>query len=209
MHIFLVRAAPFDESRFLVTFTDITELEHYKSKLEHLAITDGLTSLYNRRYFNKVLPREINRAKRDQKHLILMMLDVDFFKQYNDVYGHLNGDDVLINIADTIQKNFNRASDFCFRLGGEEFGIICSADSQSEFIKQAELLRVAIEELHIEHDKSTVSSFVTISIGIVISDGSESFETLYAQADTELYRAKENRRNYICVHVNSQSNNFS
>lgn len=200
-HIFLVRAAPFDESRFLVTFTDITELEHYKSKLEHLAITDGLTSLYNRRYFNKILPREINRAKRDQKDLAFMMIDVDFFKQYNDVYGHLNGDDVLTNIAHTIQKHFTRASDFCFRLGGEEFGVICSVESQDEFMKKADELRLSIEELHIEHDKSTVSPFVTVSIGIVISDGSESSESVYSKADKELYRAKETGRNRVCLYT--------
>ncbi|HZF69401.1 diguanylate cyclase [Sulfuricurvum sp.] len=199
-HIFLVRAAPFDESRFLVTFTDITELEHYKSKMELLAITDGLTSLFNRRYFNKILPREINRAKRDQKYIAFMMIDVDYFKQYNDVYGHLNGDEVLSNIANTIKKHFSRASEFCFRLGGEEFGVVSSIDSLAEFTQHAEQLRISIEELHIEHDGSIVSPFVTVSAGIMISDGSDASEAIYSKADQELYRAKQTGRNRVCVY---------
>lgn len=114
----MVRAAAFDSIRSLVTFTDITELERYKNELEHLAITDGLTSLYNRRYFNQILPQEINRAKRNKKCIAFIMLDIDFFKQYNDAYGHLKGDETLIKVAHTIKHYFNRASDFCFRLGG-------------------------------------------------------------------------------------------
>ncbi|MDD4856356.1 MAG: GGDEF domain-containing protein, partial [Sulfuricurvum sp.] len=199
-HIFLVRASLFDESRFLVTFTDITELEHYKSKMELLAITDGLTSLFNRRYFNKILPREINRTKRDQKYIAFMMIDVDYFKQYNDVYGHLNGDDVLSNIANTIKKHFSRASEYCFRLGGEEFGVVSSIDSLAEFTQHAEQLRNSIEELHIEHDGSIVSPFVTISAGIMFSDGSDASEAIYSKADQELYRAKQTGRNRVCVY---------
>lgn len=198
-YIFLVRASSFDDTRFIVTFTNITELEQYKSKMELLAITDGLTSLFNRRYFNKILPREINRAKRDHKYVAFMMLDVDHFKQYNDLYGHLNGDDVLSNIAKTIHKHFSRASDFCFRLGGEEFGVISSIDSLHEFTNQAEELRLAIEGLHIEHDGNSASSFVTISSGIIISDGSETSEGLYSKADQELYRAKHTGRNRVCT----------
>lgn len=196
-HIFLVRASAFDEDRSLVTFTDITELEHYKIKLEHLALTDGLTSLYNRRYFNKIFPQEINRAKRDKKYLAFIMIDIDFFKQYNDTYGHINGDDVLTHIADTIQKHFCRASDFCFRLGGEEFGIISTGNTLGDVIKQAEQLRIAIEELNIEHKKSSVSNYVTISMGFAFSDGSHSFESVFSEADAALYKAKEYGRNRV------------
>lgn len=196
-HIFLVRASAFDEYRSLVTFTDITELEHYKIKLEHLALTDGLTSLYNRRYFNKIFPQEINRAKRDKKYLAFMMIDIDFFKQYNDTYGHINGDDVLIHIADTIKKHFCRASDFCFRLGGEEFGIISTGNTLDDVIKQTEQLRIGIEALNIEHKKSSVSNYVTISMGFAFSDGSQSFETVFSEADAALYKAKDYGRNRV------------
>ncbi len=198
-HIFLVRASPFDKNRFVVTFTDITHAENYKSKLEHLTITDSMTSLFNRRYFNKILLREINRTKRNNAQLAFIMLDVDFFKLYNDTYGHLRGDDVLISIASTIQKHFNRASDFCFRLGGEEFGIICSVNTLNEVYHQAEQLRIDIENLHIEHLHNSVSNYITASIGIAICDGSSTAETLYSQADVELYKAKESGRNKVCM----------
>jgi len=198
-HIFLVRASSFDKDRFVVTFTDITHAENYKSKLEHLAITDGMTSLFNRRYFNKILPREINRTKRNHTQLAFIMLDVDFFKLYNDTYGHLQGDDVLIAIASTIQKHFNRASDFCFRLGGEEFGIICTVNTFNDVYQQAEQLRSAIEELHIEHRHNNISAYITASIGIAIFDRFGTAETLYSQADAELYKAKESGRNKVCM----------
>ncbi|MFZ2891128.1 GGDEF domain-containing protein, partial [Sulfuricurvum sp.] len=143
---------------------------------------------------------EINRAKRDNQYLAFMMIDVDFFKQYNDIYGHLNGDDVLTNISHVIKKHFSRASEFCFRLGGEEFGIISTINSISDFAQQAEQLRIFIEELHIEHDGSLISSFVTISAGIVIGNESDTAESLYSKADQELYKAKNTGRNRICIY---------
>lgn len=196
-HIFLVRATAFDESRFLVTFTDISELETYKNELERLSITDGLTLLYNRRYFNEIMPKEINRAKRNQQHLAFIMLDVDFFKRYNDHYGHANGDDVLIRIANTIGDCFSRSSDFCFRLGGEEFGIICTGNTSKEVYSQVEQLRHMIEELKIEHKGNDTFFIVTVSIGIAFCDENTTMEMLYTTADSELYRAKEAGRNCI------------
>lgn len=200
-HIFLVRAKSFDETRYVVTFTDITELEHYKEMLENQAITDGMTALYNRRYFNKILLREISRAKRDEKKLVFMMLDVDFFKQYNDVYGHMNGDDTLIKVAKTMQQCFNRGSDFCFRLGGEEFGVIFAYESLDATLSQAQQLRKSIEELHIEHSKNSVSSYLTVSIGVAVVDGSISAESLYSLADQELYKVKNDGRNRISFYM--------
>jgi len=200
-HIFLVRAKSFDETRYVVTFTDISELEHYKEMLENQAITDGMTSLYNRRYFNKILPREISRAKRDNKKLVFMMLDVDFFKQYNDIYGHMIGDEALISVAKTMQQCFNRGSDFCFRLGGEEFGIIFAYDSLDATLSQAQQLRTSIEELHIEHSKNSVSSYLSVSIGVAVVDGSISSELLYSFADRELYKAKNDGRNRVSFYM--------
>ena len=199
--IFLVRASSFDPNRFVVTFTDITDAEKYKANLEHLAITDGLTQLFNRRYFNKILPREINRAKRGGDKIAFIMLVVDYFKLYNDTYGHLNGDEVLSTIAKTMQEYFNRASDFCFRLGGEEFGIICSLDSSEKVYQRTEQLRIAIEELHIEHEQILVSTYITVSIGIALCDGTMSGERLYSKADVELYKAKESGRNRVCMNI--------
>ena len=200
-HIFLVRAKSFDETRYVITFTDITELEHYKEMLENQAITDAMTSLYNRRYFNKIILREISRAKRDEKKLVFMMLDVDFFKQYNDFYGHLDGDEALIKVAKTMQQCFNRGSDFCFRLGGEEFGVIFAYESLDATLSQAQQLRKSIEELHIEHSKNSVSSYLTVSIGVAVVDGSISAESLYSLADHELYKAKNSGRNRVSFYM--------
>ncbi|MDO9304042.1 MAG: diguanylate cyclase [Sulfuricurvum sp.] len=198
-HIFLVRASAFENYRFVVTFTNITYEEKYKTALEHLAITDAMTQLFNRGYFNKIMPREINRAKRNKSQIAFIMLDVDFFKLYNDTYGHQNGDEVLVSVASTIQKYFNRASDFCFRLGGEEFGVICAVDSIDDVYQQTEELRIAIEDLHIEHEQNSASNYVTVSIGISICGGLGSLETLYSQTDAELYRAKGSGRNKVCM----------
>lgn len=201
-HIFLVHATTFDENRTLVTYTDITQMEKTQNDLEYMAITDGMTALYNRRYFNQIFPKEINRTKRDHKRFAFIMIDVDFFKQYNDTYGHLEGDEVLIKIARTIQQHFNRASDFCFRLGGEEFGIICSMESIDNIDQQTEQLCREVEMLHIEHANSTASSFVTVSIGVTVCDGSHSAKTLYSKTDIELYKAKENGRNRVSIYKN-------
>lgn len=198
-HVFLVRAVGYDETRFVVTFIDITELENYKNQLKSLATTDELTGLYNRRTFNKILPQEINRAKRESKLTALMIIDVDFFKQYNDTYGHLAGDNVLTKIGQTIKNSLNRASDFGFRLGGEEFGVICTVSTKEEAEIIAENLRKAIEELALLHEKNTASIFISVSIGVSVHDSSATPEELYFTADTELYRAKEGGRNRVSV----------
>lgn len=199
LHVFLVRAVGYDETRFVVTFIDITELENYKNQLKRLATTDELTGLYNRRIFNKILPQEINRAKRENKLIALMIVDVDFFKQYNDTYGHLAGDSVLSNIGQTIKNYLNRASDFGFRLGGEEFGVICTVSTKEEAEIIAENLRKAIEELALLHEKNTASIFISVSIGVSVHDSAATPEELYFIADTELYRAKESGRNRISL----------
>ena len=200
--IFSLKISLFHSNRYFVRFTDITKTEKYKSKLEHLAFTDALTSLYNRYQFNGILSREINRAKRYKKSLAFIMLDVDYFKEYNDTYGHINGDKTLRKIANSIKNTFRRASDFCFRLGGEEFGIICTMDSFYEIKKLSERLLTSVEDLHIEHKASSISSYVTVSIGVAIHKNDISVQDLYSFADIELYRAKKSGRNRICIHGN-------
>lgn len=114
---------------------------------------------------------------------------------------HLNGDEALIAIAKKMQQYFNRASDFCFRLGGEEFGIICSLDLPEKVYQRAEQLRIAIEELHIEHIQNAASNYVTVSVGIALCDGTMSIEGLYTKTDAELYEAKENGRNRVHMSI--------
>ena len=171
--------------------------------VEELSITDGLTHLYNRRYFNEVLPKEIKRSLRQGEILTFLMLDVDHFKRYNDTYGHQAGDAVLEQIAGALQTQFKRGEDFVFRLGGEEFAAIYITQSADDSQKIAQELCARIEALNIPHQANDISAFVTASIGVVILDGTSPNATnideaeLYKQADQALYRAKGNGRNQV------------
>ena len=181
---------------FTAIRTNITDKKH----IEHLSITDELTQLYNRRFFNKKIEKEINRAKRENDNLSFLIIDVDYFKEYNDCYGHQEGDKVLEELAKVLKKYTNRSSDFAFRLGGEEFGIITRLD-KVKVIEFANNVKNEIEELHIEHKKSSVSKYLTISIGIASRVGFELVDTnsLYKEADDALYTAKNNGRNCIFI----------
>jgi diguanylate cyclase (GGDEF)-like protein len=176
-------------------------LEETTENLTEISIKDPMTSLYNRRYFDIVLPRELSRAKRDEKPINFAMLDIDHFKLYNDTYGHQMGDDVLIKVSHIIQDSFGRASDYVFRLGGEEFGVIMTNMSQDEAYKQLQKLCKSISEAQIEHQKNSVSKYVSISIGLknVLSDHKINIKDFIEEADQALYRAKESGRNKVVL----------
>lgn len=178
---------------------DITD----KKRVEYLSITDELTNLYNRRYFNEVINKEINRAKRDKHYLSFLMLDIDYFKKYNDNYGHQAGDEALKKVAMVLNQNTKRASDFAFRLGGEEFGIIISSTSKDEALTLANKIKVCIEDLKIPHELSEVSKYLTTSIGLVTKEGEDisNANILYKKADEKLYQAKSEGKNTICIDV--------
>ena len=181
---------------FTAIRTNITDKKH----IEHLSITDDLTQLFNRRFFNVKIDKEINRAKRENSYLSFLIIDVDYFKDYNDNYGHQAGDVALIEVANVLKKYTNRSSDFAFRLGGEEFGIITRLD-KDKVIEFANNIKNEIESLHIEHKRSKVSEHLTISIGIASRIGFELLDTnaLYKEADDSLYEAKNNGRNCIFI----------
>lgn len=170
-----------------------------RKKVEYLSITDELTKLYNRRYFNKVIDDEINRAKRDNHYLSFIMIDIDYFKKYNDTYGHQSGDNTLQAISNLLISDTNRISDFAFRLGGEEFGIIFSAQDKAKAFIFADKIRKDIEELHIEHKSSDVSDYVTVSVGLIAKKGTDisTSSEIYRLADEALYKAKESGRNNV------------
>jgi len=180
---------------YLAIRQDITD----KKRIEELSITDELTKLYNRRYFNEVLNQELNRAKRENKSISFLMLDVDHFKLYNDTYGHQKGDNVLSKIGKVLNNFSKRAGDFAFRLGGEEFGIIFHGDSPQQTLKFATNLLKAIEVLKIPHANNSASSFVTVSIGLVYKniDKTTTEEIIYKEADDCLYGAKKSGRNRV------------
>ncbi len=183
----------------LIGYTAIREDITDKKKIEYLSITDDLTLLYNRRYFNTRVEEELNRAKREKHHLSFLMLDVDYFKKYNDTYGHHAGDQALQAVAKVLRKYTKRPSDFAFRLGGEEFGVLCSFEDEKHSLELANFIRCAVEELRIEHKNSEASKYLTISIGVVSRsfDKLESSVHLYKDADESLYKAKEQGRNCI------------
>ena len=176
--------------------TNITDKKH----VEYLSITDELTGLYNRRFFNLKIEEEINRAKRENNNFSFLIMDVDYFKQYNDTYGHQKGDFALERVANILKKRTSRGSDFAFRLGGEEFGVITTLD-KDKMIEFATVIKNEIEALHIEHYSSKVSKHLTVSIGIVSKNGLDisNSDDLYKEADDCLYEAKKIGRNSIFI----------
>lgn len=181
---------------FTAIRTNITDKKH----IEYLSITDELTQLYNRRFFNKKIEEEINRAKRENNSFSFLIMDIDYFKQFNDTYGHQEGDIVLEKVANILRKRTSRASDFAFRLGGEEFGIITTLDRE-KVIEFANLIKDEIEKLQIEHKRSKISKYLTVSIGIVSKEGESitNSNLLYKEADNCLYEAKKLGRNSIFI----------
>lgn len=172
------------------------ELEKSK-ELHRLSITDQLTELYNRRYYDNVIEKLFSLAKRQNLFISFFILDIDYFKLYNDYYGHIKGDETLVNVADVLRKHIQRGDDFVFRLGGEEFaGIILSKEKKKthQWIMQ---LNTKIEALQIEHKTSEISDILTVSIGIVTIDpqNHNNKELLYQYADKALYKAKHQGRN--------------
>ena len=176
-----------------------------KKRIEKLSITDQLTELYNRRYFEETLPVEFKRAARNRSMLVFMILDIDYFKQYNDTYGHQEGDRVLVAVGAALKRVMHRQEDFVYRLGGEEFGVVCSVDNSASARIMAQKICAAIEEMDTPHSGSQVSKVVTASVGAVCIDFAEcSIETLkvdevYKMADDELYCVKAQGRNGISL----------
>ncbi|HEX3727287.1 MAG TPA: diguanylate cyclase [Pirellulales bacterium] len=167
--------------------------------LELQAATDGLTGISNRRGFDKVFEEEWIRHKRSRLPISLALIDTDLFKQYNDAYGHLAGDDCLRLVANVIQASIFRAGDFVARFGGEEFAIIMPGTDEQGAAALAERIRVRIKQLGLPHPKSSVSEYLTISIGLttIIPSEYDSHLEFLREADIALYRAKANGRDQI------------
>lgn len=175
---------------------DITD----KKLIEEISITDSLTHLYNRRYFNKVFEKEIEIAKENQNSIAFLIMDIDHFKQYNDTYGHQAGDDTLFRVANSISESLSKYTKFIFRLGGEEFGAIFSNLGKDESFNLADRVRLEIENLKIEHRESSASQFVTLSLGLIHMKNSTLTEKeVYKFADDALYRAKNSGRNRVLL----------
>ena len=160
---------------------------------------DTLTKIANRRCFNLRLKQEWLRLQRDQKPLSLILFDVDYFKNYNDYYGHPQGDVCLIRIAQCVKKMVKRPADLVARYGGEEFVVILPDTDEQGAIAVAQRINLAVTKLAIAHQASEIASYVTVSLGIAtqIPQADQSVKNLIAQADTALYQAKNQGRNQV------------
>ncbi|MDO8925791.1 MAG: GGDEF domain-containing protein [Sideroxyarcus sp.] len=181
-----------------VTLLLVRHNEQNIERLAHLSIIDPLTKVYNRGYLKDVLVGEINRCKRSGLPLTLIMLDIDYFKKINDDYGHLYGDSVLEQVAGALRHAAQRAGDYVFRYGGEEFCIVTSGLNRDEAWQFTEKLRLGIYALDIEN-KGSPHGTLTASAGFwCVYDTSEITPSApLLNADNALYRAKEAGRNTV------------
>ncbi len=171
-------------------------IEHEQTR--RLAFTDGLTSLANYRWFHTRLQQEIERADRYHRPLSLIMLDIDYFKAYNDTHGHPQGDAMLTQVA-RLLKQTSRSSDMVARYGGEEFALILPETDQLSAEALGNRLREEIEQFQFAGEEHLPSKILTISVGIATHSRYGDKETLIAAADAELYRAKREGRNRVCA----------
>lgn len=185
----------------------VQQLELERNTAHQNSITDSLTGLANRRYFDDMLTTEFYRMKRSESNLSLIMLDVDYFKKFNDTYGHLAGDECLRQIGTVLKLIVGRVTDIPARYGGEEFVVILPDTEEKGAIMIAECIRKAVIELAIPHSESDISEWVTVSIGIATVSASSvtSPEQVVTLVDEALYRAKKGGRNQIQENIQRAS----
>lgn len=196
----------------LVQVTDVSTAVARERKLREMAVAlesqtlvDGLTGIANRRRFDLHLEDEFRRAKRNAAPVSLLMIDVDYFKAFNDNYGHQRGDDCLVQIAAALSRVLNRARDLVARYGGEEFTVVLPDTDKDGALQVAEAMRAEVEALAVEHAYSGVAGHVTISIGVstLVPELSTTTGSLIHAADRALYQAKRAGRNCVAVYLDS------
>lgn len=175
------------------------ELVHVNKELERYSFQDGLTGVANRRLFDRTLESEWGRAQRNHQPLSLVVVDIDYFKQYNDFYGHIQGDDCLIRISQALNEVSSRAADLFARYGGEEFVLLLPETSKEAALEMAEKCRRAVQTLKVPHEAPGIADIVTVSVGVstVIPAADAEPASLISAADKMLYQAKGNGRNYV------------
>lgn len=176
------------------------ELAQANELLAKLSITDKLTNLYNRRYFDEALQKELERALRSGHSLALLIFDVDKFKNYNDTNGHMAGDELLTELAAVIKDSI-RGIDIACRYGGEEFVVLCPETNISQSLIVAERIRINVEKYPFKHREKQPLGCVSVSIGVsAIPENTTSGPELKTQADEALYHSKETGRNRTTVY---------
>ncbi|MFA7572048.1 MAG: diguanylate cyclase [Sulfurimonadaceae bacterium] len=195
---------PFNKAIVKLRIKNHLELKLKSDLLEELSMYDGLTHIPNRRFFDEVFQSTYKEVKRENKSLAVMMIDIDFFKLYNDNYGHGKGDETLKKVAQALQMTLKRPTDLVARYGGEEF-IVLLKDIGEENVKKVALnLLQAVQELQITHEYSKVEQIVTISIGVAYKTASSLINKveLLICADEALYDVKRTSRNsYHIINV--------
>jgi diguanylate cyclase (GGDEF)-like protein/PAS domain S-box-containing protein len=178
------------------------QLKKAYQEMEYLSNRDGLTNIANRRYFDQYLSSEWHRATRNSKLLSLIILDIDFYKPFNDTYGHLAGDNCLKQIAKILEESVNRSTDVAARYGGEEFAVILPETDLCGANVVANRILTAISALQIPHKGSHINKFVTVSIGVATTmpDMASEPVDLINKTDKALYQAKQNGRNRVALY---------
>jgi diguanylate cyclase (GGDEF)-like protein len=172
-----------------------------QENLQHLSVRDPLTGLYNRRYMEESLARELRRAERQGKLLGIIMADIDHFKKFNDTLGHDAGDALLREIGALLQRRI-RDGDIVCRFGGEEFTIVLQDASQETTLQRAEEIREAAKEMRVQHGQRVLDP-VTLSLGVaVFPRNGANRDILMQSADVALYRAKQEGRDRVCMAEN-------
>ncbi|MBI1423365.1 MAG: diguanylate cyclase [Gammaproteobacteria bacterium] len=177
-----------------------------QKELEELSFNDGLTGISNRRKFDMIMQTEWNNARRTRQPLSVMLIDIDFFKQYNDFYGHLQGDDCIRLVAQLLNSAVARPRDLVARFGGEEFVMVLPETDHASALRIANKCQRLIQDQKIPHEKSSVSDLVTVSVGVsTIIPEDNKLDKFIKSVDRLLYKAKKNGRNRIEVNTEASS----
>ncbi|MCI4624470.1 MAG: diguanylate cyclase [Candidatus Magnetoovum sp. WYHC-5] len=192
---------PINDVEFIARVKSALKLKRETDLNREMSLTDPLTGLYNRRSMEIFFKRELERAKRERRYIAFMMLDIDFFKQYNDNYGHQAGDEAIKQVATILKQHFKRPGDYVFRMGGEEFGALFVGLDVQQSLNFVENIRKKIAVLNIEHAKSNISDVLTVSIGINVAFGDNGIteDIMIKKADDALYKAKGEGRNRVAI----------
>lgn len=194
----LQRTRDLEKSHQKIEYQNL-ELERKNRILQRYSFKDSLTGIWNRRKYDQMIKNTWRQCLRYQRPLALLLLDIDYFKMFNDFYGHLEGDKCLIKVGHALKNSLSRSTDMLARYGGEEFIVLLTGAGKGDTIKAADMLRQKIEALGIPHEKSPVSNCITVSIGCscMVPDHDSSYQDLFNIVDKALYQAKNAGRNQI------------
>lgn len=192
---------PFNEQIVLLRVRNQMKIIDQIRTIEHLSRIDQLTNIPNRRYFTERIKAEWSSSMRNRRHLSILILDIDFFKKYNDTYGHQQGDAAVAATAQAILSSLSRANDFAARYGGEEFAVLLPDVDSAGALRVAERIRSAIESTLIPLSGGEATS-VTVSIGVntLVPKLDDSLDFFISCADSALYTSKNNGRNQVSVY---------